>query len=125
MKIKCKFCDIDITNDLIEVQSEQLKMIDGKDFIDKGHFFISDGEYYTATERQIIINKTDLINSKNHSDPSRLNGCCGLDGTDGLNKICTNGHEIGTEKSDCWLAHSVIFDIEKIKVYFTDGPNFC
>ncbi len=39
---------------------------------------------------------------KNTEDSSRLNGCCGLDGCDGLNKKCQCGAYIGTEKSDCW-----------------------
>ncbi len=116
MRVKCKYCDIDLTDDLKEVQtSGHLKEVDGEDFINRGQFFVSDGLYYTGTEKQIIINKDDLKNAKNHSDPSRLNGCCGLDGLDGPNKICVNGHEIGTEKSDCWIAHSVIFDNQKIK----------
>lgn len=117
MRVKCKYCDVDLTDDLNEVQSsEQLKEVEGEDFIDPGQFFISDGNYYTGTETQIIINKDDLKNAKSHSDLSRLNGCCGLDGLDGLNKVCINGHEIGTEKSDCWIAHSIIFDNEKIKM---------
>ena len=116
MRVKCKYCDVELTDDLKELQSSgQLKDVDGEDFINRGQFFISDGDYYTGTETQIIINMADLKNSKNHSDPSRLNGCCGLDGLHGLNKVCINGHEIGTEMSDCWMAHSVIFDKERIK----------
>lgn len=116
MRVKCKYCDVDLTDDLKEVQSSgQLKEVDGEDFIDRGQFFVSDGDYYTGTETQIIINKDDLKNAKSHSDFSRLNGCCGLDGLDGLNKVCINGHEIGTEMSDCWMAHAIIFDNEKIK----------
>lgn len=115
IRIKCKHCGVELTDNLIEVDSiEQLSEIDGKDFIAPGHFFISNGDYYTGTDNNIIININDLKNSKNHGDLSRLNGCCGLDGEDGLNRLCVNGHEIGTEKSDCWMAHSVILDEDKI-----------
>jgi len=111
MKVKCKFCDAYVTDNLEQFDGPgQLSEIDGKDFIARGKFFVSDGNYYTGTEKQVIINISDLKNSKNHFDGSRLNGCCGLDGTDGFNKLCINGHEIGTEKSDCWMAHSMIFD---------------
>jgi hypothetical protein len=101
MRLKRKYCGIELTNNLIELNSiGQLSEIDGKDFIPCGKFFISNGDYYTGTEKKIIINIKDLKNSKNHNDPKRLNGCCGLDGTDGPNKLCLNGHEIGTEKSE-------------------------
>jgi hypothetical protein len=33
---------------------------------------------------------------------------CGLDGMDGPNLVCVNGHEIGTEKSDCWMPHAAV-----------------
>lgn len=115
MKIKCKHCDIDLTDELVEVHSGQLCTIDNRDFINCGKYFVSDGDYYTGSENQIIINIQDLKNAKNHFDLSRLNGCCGLDGANGLNKLCINGHEIGTEKSDCWMAHAMIFDNDKIK----------
>ncbi len=114
MKMKCKYCNIELTDNLVEVTGyDQLSEIDGKDFISDGLFFISNGDYYTGTEK-VIINIRDLKNSKSHTDPARLNGCCGLDGTDGPNKLCLNGHEIGTEKSDCWMAHSIILDNVKI-----------
>ncbi|MEO7990215.1 MAG: hypothetical protein ABI663_11780 [Chryseolinea sp.] len=115
MRISCKYCDIELTNSLVEVQSVgQLSEIDGEDFIPMGQFLISNGDYYTGTKNKIIINIKDLKNSKNHTDLTRLNGCCGLDGTDGPNKQCLNGHEIGTEKSDCWMAHSIVLDNDKI-----------
>ena len=114
MRIRCRYCDLELTESLIEIHAEQLNEIDGEDLILRGHFFISDAGYYTGTENKIIINIKDLKNSKNHTELTRLNGCCGLDGTDGLNKVCLNGHEIGTEKSDCWMAHCVILDDDKI-----------
>jgi len=117
MKITCKQCSIELADELVEVLGPgQVREIDDQDFINQGKFFVSDGEYYAGTESDIIINLKDLKNSKNHTDASRLNGCCGLDGMDGRNKTCINGHEIGTEKSDCWMAHAFIFDNDKILV---------
>lgn len=46
---------------------------------------------------QKCINIDNLKLSKSHADLSRLNGYCGLDGLDGLNKVCLNEHEVGTE----------------------------
>jgi hypothetical protein len=111
LKIRCSECDIDLTDHLQEISSkDQLNDVDGQDYIPHGYYFISDGECYEGTENKIMINKSDLINSRNHHDSARLNGCCGLDGIHGLNKVCINGHEIATEKSDCWMPHAVIFE---------------
>jgi hypothetical protein len=113
LKIRCNECDIDLTEHLQEIiREDQLNDSDGKDYIPRGYYFISDGDCYAGSEKKIIINKSDLINARNHSNPARLNGCCGLDGTHGLNKLCVNGHEIATEKSDCWMPHAIIFERE-------------
>jgi hypothetical protein len=87
---------------------------DNKDHIPQGFYFVSEGEYYNGTEGQIIVNLRDVVNLVNHTDPGRLNGCCGLDGCDGMNKLCENGHEVATEKSDCWLAHATLFDPQQV-----------
>lgn len=38
------------------------------------------------------------------------NGCCGVDGCDGPNLSCECGAVIGTERSDCWMPHFVVFE---------------
>lgn len=117
MIVKCKKCDKTLTNELSQLSEiSLLNENDGEDFIPTGHYFISDGEFYTGTKGKILINNKDLINCKNHTNPARLNGCCGFDGLDGLNKTCTNEHEIATEFSDCWIPHCVIFESELIKI---------
>jgi hypothetical protein len=50
----------------------------------------------------VLVNLNDLVGTEHHQDRHRLNGCCGLDGCDGPNLVCPKGHEIGTERSDCW-----------------------
>ena len=52
-----------------------------------------------------LVNLQDAINTKHHSDRRRLNGYCGPAGFDGPNIVCINGHEVGTEHSDCWMPH--------------------
>ena len=117
MIIKCKQCDLNLTGQLTELtNADKLNETDNEDFIKVGYFFISDGDFYRDSKGKIIINKKDLTNSKNHSDLKRLNGCCGLDGMDGPNKTCTNGHDIGTEYSDCWIPHCIIFERELTKI---------
>jgi hypothetical protein len=52
----------------------------------------------------------DRRNLSRHANLARLNGCCGLDGLDGPNQLCACGAEVATEKSDCWMAHALIFE---------------
>ena len=63
---------------------------------------------YSSTPGRVLVNLRDLIGTKRHADSRRLNGCCGLDGLDGANLVCVNGHEVGTEKSDCWMAQAAV-----------------
>lgn len=113
MKLKCRTCGVEITSDLIELKDKSLINIeDGQDYIPKGFYLIEDQVSSITTVHEekgtIVINIQDLINSEYHTNPSRLNGCCGYDGLDGFNRVCINHHEIGTEKSDCWMPHSII-----------------
>ena len=115
MKLVCKLCNIEITNHLVELQNlNLLNENDGEDYIPSGFYIVGDGRYDSRSKGRIIINLNDLINSKHHSDASRLNGCCGLDGLDGINTVCINNHEIGTENSDCWMAHYITIEPDMI-----------
>ncbi|MBA9078664.1 hypothetical protein [Rufibacter quisquiliarum] len=117
MKVKCGKCGIELTEELESLDDTTLlNETDEQSYVPIGKLFISDGEYYTGTEGKIIINCADLKNAKNHPDIIRLQGCCGLDGLNGNNKVCINGHEVGTEKSDCWIAHGVILEREFVVI---------
>lgn len=116
MIVTCKNCSVTLTNNLIELKDKSLiNENDGEDYIPEGFYIIGNEDYHSIMKDRIVINIKDLINSTNHWDRKRLNGCCGLDGTDGINKICINNHEICTEKSDCWMAHFVIFEPDLVE----------
>lgn len=52
---------------------------------------------------QYWVNPDDLAEKVcNTTDARRLNGCCGLDGCDGPNQICSCGAAVGTLRTDCW-----------------------
>lgn len=117
MVVRCKQCNMPLTGELREIiDAAALNRIDGENLIPKGFYFVSDGEIFRENKGKIIINKSDLINAKNHSNYSRLNGCCGLDGMDGINKVCLNEHEIATECSDCWMPHCIIFESSFVQI---------
>lgn len=53
----------------------------------------------------ILVHPQDVLGLRHHTDASRLNGCCRLDGLDGPNLVCAGcGAEIATEQSDCWVS---------------------
>ena len=109
--LACAQCGMILTNPLVDlIDKSALSSKDGRDYIPRGYYVVSDGGYFTNTEGQFIVNLKSIVNTKRHPDPVRLNGCCGLDGCDGMNTVCENGHEVGTERSDCWLPHAIHFD---------------
>ena len=81
---------------------------DGKPAIPEGFFALGDDDYWPGSSRWPLVNRADLVGTQHHPDSHRNNGCCGLDGCDGPNLVCERGHEIGTEKSDCWMAHAAV-----------------
>ncbi|MEO7141827.1 MAG: hypothetical protein ABIY51_16260 [Ferruginibacter sp.] len=113
MKVFCKECNLPLTNELMHYTGKSFGLADGQHFIQKGFYTISDGDFFTGTNGSVIINNDDQVNIINHTNPSKLSGCCGLDGTRG-NKTCANGHEMATEYSDCWMPFAVVFEKEKI-----------
>lgn len=58
---------------------------------------------------QVWMRLDDLLDSVVlTTNRSRLNGCCGLDGCDGPNRVCSCGAEVGTDISDCWTPRMFI-----------------
>jgi hypothetical protein len=105
----CPVCRAAITRPLLPMAAEeQICLEDGKAAVPEGRFGASSDDYWTGSEGCVVVNIADLVGTKPHPDPHRLNGCCGLDGCDGPNLTCQNGHEVGTERSDCWMAHGAI-----------------
>ncbi|UPO90151.1 MULTISPECIES: hypothetical protein [Bacilli] len=111
MRLICQKCKIVISKEITELKNvSALNNKDQADYIPEGFFIIENGEQDINYKGQIIMNLKDLINSEYHTDSSRLNGCCGYDGLDGINRVCINNHEIGTENSDCWMPHFISID---------------
>ena len=117
MKLICKTCNLEISEPLEELKDLNLiNENDGQDYIPRGFYLIQEETAYEILKGSIIINIKDLINSNHHSDSRRLNGCCGLDGCDGMNRVCLHNHEIGTEYSDCWRFHKVVLNHELVQL---------
>ena len=117
MIAKCKTCGIEVTKSLKELTNNQLlNNNDGQNFVPEGYYVKSEGVFMDQQESIILIHKEDLINSNYHSSERRLNGCCGYNGLDGMNRICLQNHEIGTEYSDCWMSHKIALSLDCIDI---------
>lgn len=81
---------------------------DGQPAVRTGFFALSDDDYWTGSEGRVLVNLADLVGTHHHSDPARRSGCCGPDGMQGPNLLCNNGHEVATERSDCWMSHAAV-----------------
>ncbi|WP_131831078.1 MULTISPECIES: hypothetical protein [unclassified Frankia] len=56
----------------------------------------------------LILNPNDLLGTACHADPRRRIGCCGPDGQNGPNLVCSGcGVEVATEERDCWTDNLV------------------
>ena len=111
MVFACGACGRALTAPLRELPAQLPPQTeDGQDFVPRGYFTRSDGEYFTGTEGRLVVSLKDVRGTRHHADLHRLNGCCGLDGLDGPNTVCGCGAVVGTEKSDCWMAHALLLE---------------
>ncbi|WP_332897941.1 hypothetical protein [Haladaptatus sp. CMSO5] len=90
-----------------------------------GTAYLPEGVYFVATETtnpreydvgNFIVNIQSAPGTVMSNNHSRTAGCCGLDGLDGPNVVCENGHEVGTQRSDCWTLHYVAFHPELVEM---------
>lgn len=139
VKLYCRACGIELTRELTELTDRtRLCLKPEADFIPQGSFLYREPDATTedataedattedattdgdsaaggAGARWIVINLQDLRQARPHADPERLTGCCKLDGSAGINTCCANGHEIGVQSSDCWMAHEFAFDESRVR----------
>jgi uncharacterized protein (TIGR02996 family) len=115
----CTRCELQLTKPLWPL-GDQLCPDGAQDspLIPSGFCWQATGDIVNI-QSHYCVNLDDLTNTKHHSDTRRLTGCCGPSGLDGLNIVCNNGHEVGTECSDCWMPHYLHWEpsavtIEKI-----------
>lgn len=121
MYFRCKICQTPLSKTVFEIEDEsRLCPEDGRDFIPQGFYTVGTGEEFTATFGKYLLNLKDVVNIDPHPDESRRHGCCGLDGTSEINTVCRNGHEIGSENSDCWLPHYFQFEPERVDIINND-----
>ncbi len=110
LQLHCSTCGVALTNPLSLVSNDPFDLCetDGEPRLAKGGYYIAADDDWAA-DGHYVVNVDDLMNVANHALPGRLNGCCGLDGCDGINTICCNGHDVAIRRTDCWMPHYVAF----------------
>jgi hypothetical protein len=109
--LQCALCPIQVSRVVTPLTDwASLSEEDGHPLLPEGQYlmssmFLDAGHTWDSITRdEIILNLDDVLNSQLGG---KRNGCCGLDGLDGINTFCLNGHPLGTEKSDCWMPHFI------------------
>lgn len=117
--LRCKRCGSVLSNPVSIYGAEEGNggeptFVDNEHLIESGRAFRSEKPYRWSENGprnhldfvpQIWMTIRDLLPAVTLTDDvSRLNGCCGLAGCDGPNRVCACGAEVGTEMSDCWTS---------------------
>ena len=106
---ECSKCGVAVTHAVSPLpEGAVVGTVDGAEAVPAGFCVPSDDDYWTGSAGHTLINMADLNGTRHHPDLRRNSGCCGRDGTDGPNLLCENGHEIGTERSDCWMSRAAV-----------------
>lgn len=111
----CRVCHVPVTLPVREFGDEaHLNLEERQDMLPRGFLVSSqravEEEVLFGGAGEVAVNLQDAVFTQRHPDTFRLQGCCGPDGSHGLNTICRNAHEIGTERSDCWMPHALWLD---------------
>ena len=97
---QCRRCRANLTSPLaLMADATILGRQAGSSLVPAGSYWLVDaGQDFAG---QFAVALADLVGVGYHHDSRRLIGCCGPSGSDGPNRICGCGHEVGTERSDC------------------------
>lgn len=115
--VRCLKCSEPISGALTRVTDRRtLTEQDGEELLEPNTFMLAadflgtDEVFYGLVQNEILVNRGVLY----AIDCGKRIGCCGPDGSDGLNLACSAGHEIGTEVGDCWQPHFVHVALDRV-----------
>jgi len=112
----CRTCRLPLSLPLRIVTDQWLIFEeDNRENVQRGFYFCGDFGAW-GEHGHYCLNLNDRVNCRHHPDSQRLHGCCGLHGCSGPNTVCRNGHEVGTERSDCWMPHGLWLDPNLVNV---------
>lgn len=105
---QCRRCHSNLTGPLaLLTSSSSLCQKAAQSFVPEGHYWpVAEGQDFAGL---FAVSLADLLNVGYHPDHRRLIGCCGPSGSNGPNRVCSCGREIGIERSDCIWPQAVYF----------------
>ncbi|MFM9988019.1 hypothetical protein [Flavobacterium sp.] len=110
IKLYCKKCNVELTNNLSEISISEIIWKEEGNSIPESRYITS-----SQNNKTIILVAIDgyflKTNPKNKDE-----GCCGNSNHYSFNKVCSNGHEVATEISDCWTGFYIEFDLNKVTI---------
>jgi hypothetical protein len=89
---------------------------DGTDYVPRRGYARADD--VTGFEGGLAVNRKAQLQTKLVGRPEW--GCCGLTGPPG-NRLCRNGHSVGTEITECWMTHGLFLNPSAVRVQDDDG----
>ncbi|MFJ8539750.1 hypothetical protein [Streptomyces sp. NPDC093591] len=63
-----------------------------------------------------VLHPLDAVGLAPHTDGTRLVGCCGPDGTRGVNHVCGCGTEVAIVAADCCIPTETRFVVDAVRV---------
>lgn len=114
MEIRCKRCRNVLTQPLVRAEANfQPDTRDRQPFVPQGVAYFEQGRYWSVEPGASgiwCIHLESQLGMQLTTDPTRLNGCCDLDGCDGPNLLCAHCRAaVATAKKDCWMPHCILF----------------
>jgi len=96
----CSACQVTLTHPVVLLADPTLESKEiGTARVPRGAYLLE--EWGGPRLDWYVLNLEDAVHTKHHSDNDRFTGCCGPQGLDENNTVCINGHEVGSECSDC------------------------
>ena len=106
----CKKCGLALTKELLELSESKIIWEDNTNVVQKSHYVLFKNKSTNRNSILVAIDDYFLKTNPNNKDE----GCCGNSNPSSFNKICSNGHEVATEISDCWTGFYIEFDLMKV-----------
>jgi len=117
---RCRRCRAALTRPLAMLaDARALSQKQGTSLVPQGSYWpVAAGHDFAG---QFAVAFGDLVGVGYHPDRQRLVGCCGPSGSDGRNRVCGCGYEIGTERSDCIWPQACYLDPPQVLAVAPDA----
>ncbi|WP_272149249.1 hypothetical protein [Tenacibaculum aiptasiae] len=115
MKLYCKKCNYLLVEGLVKAINKEVIYADEYDLIPIGKYIINNNIWNFENLEITYLLNVNNINLKNHYNHTKMQGCCGPSGVDGLNQLCPKcKQEVGVLVADCYTPYFIGIDKNKV-----------